>query len=98
MAAGPTTATLTIDDDDINGPRRVALSGGGQASSTPTPSATLTPVPVVINVPGDFPTIQAGIDAANNDDTVEVSPGTYFENIDFKGKLITVMSTRWSRS
>ena len=93
VAAGPTTATLTIDDDDINGPRKVALSGVGEASPTPTPSATPTPVPVVINVPGDFPTIQAGIDAANNDDTVEVSPGTYFENIDFKGKLITVTST-----
>ena len=92
-AVGPTSATLTIDDDDINGPRKVALKGVGQASPTPTPSATPTPVPVVINVPGDFPTIQAGIDAANDDDTVEVSPGTHFENIDFKGKLITVTST-----
>ena len=73
-AVGPTSATLTIDDDDINGPRKVALKGVGQASPTPTPSATPTPVPVVINVPGDFPTIQAGIDAANDDDTVEVSP------------------------
>jgi hypothetical protein len=45
-----------------------------------------------IHVPADQPTIQAGINAASNGDIVLVSPGRYNENIDFKGKGITVTS------
>ncbi len=43
-----------------------------------------------IHVPFDEPTIQAGIDAAVDGDTVLVSPGTYTENIDFSGKRVVV--------
>lgn len=46
-----------------------------------------------IEVPKDYPTIQQAIDAAVKGDTVLVAPGTYNENIDFKGKSITVTSS-----
>ena len=45
-----------------------------------------------INVPADYTTIQAAIDAAVNGNIVLVSDGTYIENINFSGKAITVAS------
>jgi len=45
-----------------------------------------------LHIPGDEPTIQAGIDAAENGDIVLVSPGVYSENLRFHGKAITVVS------
>lgn len=41
---------------------------------------------------GNFITIQAGINASSHSDTVLVYPGTYYENINYNGKNITVAS------
>ncbi len=45
----------------------------------------------IINVPDDFETIQGGIDASEDGDTVLVAPGEYVENINFSGKAISVI-------
>ncbi len=48
--------------------------------------------PDIINIPGDYETIQEGIDASFDGDTVLVQPGTYVENIDFNGHNIVLGS------
>lgn len=48
--------------------------------------------PLIMNVPDNFETIQAAIDAAQDGSVVLVDEGTYYENINFKGKAITVAS------
>ncbi len=46
----------------------------------------------IINIPDDYATIQEGINASVNSDTLLVQPDTYIENINFNGKNITIAS------
>ncbi len=46
----------------------------------------------VIEVPVDFATIQAAINASADGDTIIVFPGTYLENINFRGKNVILTS------
>jgi len=59
----------------------LAIAGGGAVCAK------------TIRVPADKPTIQGAINAAVAGDVVVVSKGRYEENIDFKGKAISVCST-----
>ena len=65
---------------------RVILCALGVSSLVPTARAG------VLHVPADQATIQQAIDSATSGDVILVSPGTYFENIDFRGKAVAVRS------
>ncbi|MBT8380462.1 MAG: T9SS type A sorting domain-containing protein [Ignavibacteria bacterium] len=45
-----------------------------------------------LHVPNQYSTIQSAINSSNNGDIVLVDDGTYYENINFSGKAITVAS------
>lgn len=47
---------------------------------------------VIINVPADYSTVQGGINASLDGDTVLVAPGRYHENINFMGREILLTS------
>jgi hypothetical protein len=51
--------------------------------------------PKTIHVPADFPTIQEGIAAADNFDTVLVAEGIYYEQIRFLGKKPLMVASEY---
>jgi predicted outer membrane repeat protein len=48
--------------------------------------------PITIDIPADYPTIQAGIDSSFHGDTILVQPGVYYENLNFKGRNVILAS------
>ena len=46
--------------------------------------------PTVVHIPADYSTIQRGIDASLDGDTILVETGIYTENINFNVKEIVV--------
>jgi hypothetical protein len=46
----------------------------------------------VINIPADYPTIQQGIDASADGDTVLLQPGTYYESVLIDSVSVTLAS------
>jgi predicted outer membrane repeat protein len=82
LSRGTHTCVLRISDPEaVNNPRTVTVT---------------LHIPGTINVPQEFGTIQEAIDAAIDDDVVEVADGIYTglgnKDLDFRGKLITVRS------
>lgn len=45
---------------------------------------------VTVHVPGDYPTINAAIDASSTGDIILVDPGTYDEILNFDGKDLVI--------
>ncbi len=48
----------------------------------------------IINIPGDYPTIQAGIDNASDGDTVQVAPDNYNENVTIDRAIFLIGQSR----
>jgi Right handed beta helix region len=89
-----------VFDGDGNGLALPDLGACELIPGAPTPTPTPTPAPTpaatpaaIIRVPADQPTIQGAINAASNGALILVSPGTYFGNINYLGKAVTIQST-----
>ncbi|MFN0034946.1 MAG: FG-GAP-like repeat-containing protein [Saprospiraceae bacterium] len=76
----------------MNTKRSLLLAGIALLSSLCRPESAYAQT--THRVPADFPKIQAAIDAAQTGDTVLVSPGVYFENLQLRGRDI-VLSSRY---
>ncbi len=92
-------ATVTLDVAGLQaGPHGCILGiAASQASNTPQSVAVILRIGTTRQVPSEYPTIQAAIDAAQPGDAVVLAPRVYTgdgnRDIDFCGKPITVRCT-----
>jgi parallel beta-helix repeat protein len=73
------------------------LTGEIRFNSQLAPAA---PAAKILHVPSEFPSIQQAVQSADllTADTVVVAPGTYDENINFGGKILTLTSSEGAAS
>jgi predicted outer membrane repeat protein len=78
---GAGDASIQISEDIVEEVRPNPLGSSPDIGAYENPFETPQRTPITINIPDDYATIQAGLNAADSTDVVLVQPGTYFENI-----------------
>ena len=88
-----------VSGEELNalpdGPHTIRVEAGDQAGNVGWDEVSITVVTAystTVTVPDDVATIQGAIDSADHGSMVLVKPGTYFENLDFAGKAILLIS------
>lgn len=90
-ANGTGTLSWTPGDADLGGHNiSLQVEDTGMPIETATQNFTFTVLSRFINIPADYPTIQQGINAAEDGDKIIVAAGTYYENINTQGKSIEI--------
>ena len=84
---------MSIIRSKIAGPRFRAIAATYYMAITYILFAASLAPAGILHVPADQPTIQAGINAVLDGDTVMVAPGTYTENLVFQDKTVCVISS-----